>query len=170
MKCHCGRKHFSGGLCRTHYRWKQQGLGEEREIIAQNYERHDCLVPGCTNTCTSTGWCRPCFRRWKVQGGPVAPKQDKTTFITANGYVKWNLCHPLNDTGKEQFEHRMVMQIHLGRELFPSENVHHKNGDKQDNRLENLELWSTSQPPGQRVEDKIAWAKELLRQYGETLN
>jgi len=40
------------------------------------------------------------------------------------------------------------------------------NGDKLDNRIENLELWTRSQPAGQRVEDKIAWARDFLIQYG----
>ena len=48
------------------------------------------------------------------------------------------------------------------------ETVHHRNGDRLDNRPENLELWSTAQPKGQRVEDKLAWAYALLARYDPT--
>lgn len=62
-------------------------------------------------------------------------------------------------------EHRYIMSLKIGRELVGAENVHHLNGVRDDNRIENLELWSKSHPAGQRVRDKVVWAKEILRMY-----
>ena len=86
-------------------------------------------------------------------------------FIDSNGYT-----HILLPQGGYIKEHRLVMQDYLGRKLYSHEEIHHKNGNREDNRIENLELWTTSHPSSQRIEDKIMWAKEILREYANYTN
>lgn len=92
------------------------------------------------------------------------------SFINANGYVVVGVPagYPnarSNGNGGQILEHRKVMQDVLGRPLTADENVHHRNGVKTDNRIENLELWSKSQPAGQRVKEKLEWARSIIALY-----
>lgn len=86
--------------------------------------------------------------------------------IDENGYVMIYIPeHPRSKKNGYIREHTVVMEKVLGRYLAKEENVHHKNGLRDDNSTENLELWSKSQPWGQRVSDKVEWAKQILKRY-----
>lgn len=86
--------------------------------------------------------------------------------LRASGYVQVKLPHHPNAsvTGWVA-EHTVVMSATLGRGLVAGENVHHRNGVKHDNRPDNLELWVSAQPAGQRVDDVVEWAEHMLRLY-----
>jgi hypothetical protein len=114
------------------------------------------MLPECGEVYHAKGYCRLHYKRLLNEGevGPVGRKH-KYGYITKAGYRR--IGH--------KFEHTLVMEAVLGRALLPEENVHHKNGVRDDNRPENLELWSRSQPSGQRVEDKLAWCREFLALY-----
>ena len=80
--------------------------------------------------------------------------------ISKMGYIV--LKHGEN---RGELEHRVLYEKYHGIKLTQKQNIHHKNGIKTDNRIENLELWDTSQPYGQRVEDKLNYYFNLIKIY-----
>lgn len=95
---------------------------------------------------------------------PRAPGRKRVALPKGYRTVKAH-GHPNARSKDRIFEHVLVMSEVLGRPLREGENVHHKNGVRHDNRPENLELWVTNQPSGQRPQDLVAWAHEILNRY-----
>ncbi len=132
--------------------------GQERTVLASNLRSGRTVSCGCFKVETRT----------KVQGNRH-PKWKGGRRVE-NGYVVLsNADYPGAKPFNKTAEHVVVMARHLGRPLRPGESVHHKNGIRGDNRIENLELWTKRQPNGQRVEDMVVWAKQLLVEYAPEL-
>lgn len=119
-----------------------------------------CIVEGCELPHSSQrGMCNMHYIRWRLHGDVGANfSKFGDGYTTRDGYRIVTVA-----PYKTLLEHRHVMEQHLARALEPFENVHHLNGIRDDNRIENLELWVTAQPCGQRPEDLVAWVVEHYR-------
>ena len=107
----------------------------------------------CSECRTEVG---PANGNWR--GGRTYHKKGYVMVLTPG--------HPRATTSsKYVFEHILVAEKLLGRYLLPDERIHHRNGVKDDNRPENLELWTRPQPAGIRVSDAVEWARTILARY-----
>lgn len=118
-----------------------------------------------TNQLT-TGHTKSCGCRKEKMKGLDHPSWKGGRYIDKAGYaLVYTPDHPKRNAHNRIMEHRLVMEKEIGRYLESNENVHHKNGIRSDNRIENLELWVKCQPAGQRVNDLIEFSLEILSKY-----
>lgn len=153
----CERINKGRGLCARHY----QEVRRREKGISKWTPRGKCSVETCNEIQHARGLCVNHYQVAKRNGDPTVYRRAKN----GEGHVNNFGYKIIFQKGKPTSEHRIVMEKIIGRKLLPTESVHHKNGDKLDNRPSNLELWSRSQPWGQRVTDKISWAIEILKTY-----
>ncbi|HWA68089.1 MAG TPA: HNH endonuclease [Mycobacteriales bacterium] len=171
----CERDAKERGWCHGHYqRWKRLGHVQAERPLGRKTQG-TCKIGTCERTIYARGLCAPHYRR-QMAGGDVRAEQPIRPPAgdrhISHGYYVVNVppeMRYLTGGDSQALEHRFVMAQLLNRPLWPDESVHHRSGDRLDNRPENLELWSRWQPRGQRVADKIAFAVELLRRYAPDL-
>lgn len=145
------------GRCEKHYR--------------KNLPGKRCSITDCDGKSKGRGWCNVHYGRWVRNGDPLVTQRVRvgTGAIKKNKYGYVLEFFPDHPTSRESdgwvMQHRRVMSDYLDRALASHENIHHKNGVRDDNRLENLELWVVRQPYGQRVEDLLEYADWIISNY-----
>ena len=169
----CERQAKSRGWCHAHYqRWRHHG--DVRADVPLRRQR-PCAVDDCDRPSYARDHCNTHYRRLLATGDVRADEPIRV--VTGEGAFShgyWKVPVPAEDRwlvgGQTTVpEHRLVMARKLGRPLSEDEVIHHVNGDRTDNRPENLELWSTAHPKGQRIDDKVAFAVTMLRRYAPAL-
>ena len=158
----------SRGFCKKHYIYNKRRfmwggnvckgenckkLAEIRGYCPECYVRlrrlgfisvNKCSIPGCNTEVLSHGMCGIHSYRLLANGDPlkILTRPKGTGTISSSGYPQaWMPGNPMADKRGLVMVHRLVMAESLGRPLLPNERVHHKDGDRLNHDIKNLELW-----------------------------
>ena len=176
------KKIFCSRRCKEKFFNIEQYVQKRKKLVCRKIIANSCRIckKACHNYEDSDNLCKKCYNivfKRKLSSLSIETndilkdlaynKDRERRFLDGDGYAI--ICKPNHPNSKRHGrirEHVFVMSEKLGRPIKKGETVHHIYGIKDDNRLENLELWATSHPYGQRVDDKIKWAKNFLEEYG----
>ncbi len=171
----CERPLYRTQYCCPHYERKRK-LGDPLAGGTYHQPRIEiCTAEGCGKKTVARGFCSAHYHLFKKYGDHKIAKhkwyqnkRDEWHLAHTTGYI-WRYVGRNDPNASEHtgyaYQHRVVMAEIIGRPLRGNESVHHKNGDRTDNRPENLELWVKSQPAGQRASDLVEWARQILKDY-----
>jgi len=170
----CNGRHKGLGYCEKHLeRFRNYGDPLAGQRFRVKNVGKQCSVDGCSRAADALEMCSMHWKRAHKYGDPNKTLNRIGRYADwqiegRSGYVqKWLPDDPNRSSSGYVYEHRYVMSNHIGRPLRKGENVHHINGVRHDNRIENLELWVTAQPAGQRVQDRIDWAINEIFEHAD---
>lgn len=169
----CTRGAHAQGLCPTHYS-RLRRTGTTAPKPHERAPKPQCRVGGCAKQSVYVGLCRAHYHAHQRYGDPTVrlARARGTGSITSSGYL--SVACPRDFTGMATaagrvLEHRLVMAQHLGRCLLAAETVHHRDGDRLNNALKNLDLRVGAHGKGVSVADAVAHASAILRRYASEL-
>jgi len=161
----CDNVAIGKGYCSKHYNRLLKHGSPDWEPY--QHERIVCKI--CGKPSIGQGYCPAHYSKYQKYGDPLYASEwykKRGEKKIMDGYVMvYAPKHPRARMSRV-LEHRLIIEKKIGRYLLPNESVHHINGIKTDNRPENLELWIKTHPSGQRPEDLVMWAENIIELYG----
>lgn len=139
---------------------------EEDALLGTDVDRVIAERIGTTTSAVSNRRKRLNIPPHKKRGRPRTNRSGYVTVVLApdDPFVE------MTRKDRRVKEHRLVMAHSLGRPLTQDEFVHHRNGIKNDNNPDNLELWTRSHPDGQRVQDVFEWCVAFIERYAREID
>jgi len=159
-KCRDWREHCCSSVCKKELVEKRKEKRDRNcEFCGNKFRPRQCQLDNgqgrfCSDLCSkkstkgrkqSKDWIKKRVASFKKSDYFRSPNKGRAHPQFIEEYIMSGYRYITNDSENKQLEHRYVMEKYLGRELLESEIVHHKNEDKLDNRIENLQIVTRSE-------------------------